>query len=406
MMTDDVLPYGASTYSKSWVAWGHDDPLYVTHGQDWRTFDESGTGLCDCAMGLGSVILGHRNSRVDAAIRHQLSAGTTLSLATHIELAAARRVLKYFPADSMLQWGVNGSDATTGACRLARLITGRDRIAKWLCGYHGFHDWAVTDTNRGHGVEKTFKTFGFGEDWVSQIEQWPQDKLDIAAIIVEPDIHPQHLETLRAWCTKNDAFLIFDEVMTWGRYPKMLGSSNYGVQPDLWCLGKALGNGMPVSAIVGSAAVMRRFAPLSNEPNAFFSMSWGGHPLSLAAVIATLDVLEEHDGARLIWKRAEELHRFLANLSLDYLDRLSSLTDIGSPPFNRVTWRSPPVARAWRRLMRQAGVLIYAAHNLSLAHDDNAIKRIIDAWHYVVQHADQLDAASTEIYANSGIMRR
>jgi glutamate-1-semialdehyde aminotransferase len=401
-----VLPYGASTYSKSAVAFGPEFPVQATHGDGWRIF-VNGKDLCDCVMGLGSVILGHRNSVVDDAIRRQLSLGTTLSLSTDIEHEAAERVLRHFPAGYSLQWGVNGSDATTGAIRLARAVTGKNIIAMFDDGYHGFHDWSLSGTERGYGIPPQGDSEGY--PLVHRIgNEGPLPIRNVAAVIIEPDLHSDQLKPLRQWCTENNALLIFDEVMTWARYPEWRAAKYFDVEPDLTCIGKSLGNGMPVSAIVGSADILKRFAP-SDIPNAFFSSTWAGHPLSMAAVIATLDVLEQgvgetdRDGPSWLWEQAKYLNSYLRNRMQN-----AGWATIGDPPWNRVQspWRV--VMDDFRQTMLRHGVLIYGAHNLSLAQSQPAWERLFKAWDVVIEGFD-LDSLQ-EVYGDpepvTGVMRR
>jgi glutamate-1-semialdehyde aminotransferase len=393
-----VLPYGASTYSKSAVAFGPDFPVQASHGDGWRIFVQ-GRDLCDVVMGLGSVILGHRHPGVDDAIRRQLSLGTALSLGTRIEVEAAERVLAHFPEGYALQWGVNGSDATTGAVRLARAITGRETVVMLDDGYHGFHDWCLAGTQRGLGISSNSSLIRLGANSTFTVR--PEGVTPAAAVIIEPDLHPDMAKALRRWCYDEGALLIFDEVMTWGRYPGFRAAAHYGVEPDLTCLGKSLGNGMPVSAIVGPADMLARFAP--PPPNAFFSMTWGGHPLSMAAVIATLDAMEAVDGPTWLWQRSTDISQVLT-AKLDQMNHPAGI-EISGPPWNRV---SSPVAGTmgeFRRLMDEHGVLVYASHNLSLAFTDPAHERLLEAWDRTLKAlAGYVPPAEPEI--TDGIMRR
>jgi glutamate-1-semialdehyde 2,1-aminomutase len=404
-----LLPYGCSTYSKGWPAFGHDFPLYITHADGWRAFDEQGNDYADFIGSLGGCILGQRNPTVDLAIRNQLSCGTTFSLGSRIELEAAERVLAHFPNLSMLQWGVNGSDATTGACRLVRVVTDNPIIVMFDDGYHGFHDWCLADTVRGNGIPSNeheedyalarLKDLDDFKEWTEQRPWLTRNK--IAGIIVEPDLHSDRLKFIREWCTKHGALMICDEVMTWQRYPEWTASAHYGVTPDLWCLGKSLANGMPCSAIVGAKDILQRFAPSSKKPNAFFSMTSGGHPLSMAAVVATLDVMEKEDGPRKLWDRAVKLHPLLQRW------QSPNGFSVGEPPWNRITWKHPAHAQAWRKLMAKHGVLIYAAHNLSLAHDNNAMTRLLTAWATTVDELPKtLDELPDSGENEPSVMRR
>jgi glutamate-1-semialdehyde aminotransferase len=376
------------------VAFGETTPLYVTHSDGYRAFDVNGNEYVDCIMGLGSVILGHRNPQIDEAIRAQLSNGTSMSLATPIELEAAERLLSHFPDDHQVQWATSGTDATTGACRLARIVTGKKFVVMAMDGYHGWNDWSLADSKRGYGIPSNTATGGFR----SLSELYEHTAYNIAAVIIEPDLHPEWLKPLRDWTTKNGVLLIADEVMTWQRYPEWTGSAHYGIQPDIWCLGKSLGNGMPVSAIVGHKDIMKRLAP-GKEPNAFFSSTWAGHPLSMAAVVSTLDVMKEQEGTHAIWAYADNLHDMVSRL----LERQIGIV-IGKPPFNRLTFRSPSLANSFRQLMAKHGVLIYASHNLSLAFDFNAMTRLMSAWEKTIAELQDFKD-DAEIVVNQ-IMRR
>jgi glutamate-1-semialdehyde aminotransferase len=270
-------------------------------------------------------------------------------------------------------------------------------------GYHGFHDWCLADTSRGNGIP-TNECEGFSTVMPLDLDGYmttAEAKQYVAAVIIEPDQHPDWLAQIRQWCSAHGAVMIADEVNCWQRYPEWTGCAHFGVTPDLWCLGKSLGNGMPVSAIVGPASIMRRFAP-GKLPNAFFSSTWAGHPLSIAAVIATLDVLEREGGCQKIWDSACNLNEWLAG----EFDWFSFRGDLSGPPFNRVTNIDRP--RVWRKLMIEHGVFIYGAHNLSLAHDMNAIHRLSEAWKNTVRLLPErlASAGESDESETTGVMRR
>jgi glutamate-1-semialdehyde 2,1-aminomutase len=369
------IPYGASTYSKSYVAFGKNAPLYASHGIGWRCFDVNGTHYCDLIMGLGSVILGHCHPEVDESIRRQLLKGTASSLAAPVEIEAAERLLSHFPPLSMVQWATNGTDSTLAAIRLARAVTGRPLIVIAKEAYHGFDDWSLSGTHRGYGIpgEASSPILKVDKEEFLNLEWTSVDSERIAAIIIEPDLHSASLRAIRDWATAHGSLLISDEMQCWQRYPEWTGAAHYGVTPDIWCLGKSLANGMPVSAIVGPKDIMKRFAP-GDQPNAFFSSTWAGHPLSMAAVVATLDAMKEQTAS--LWNNANKLHQAVVAIVSDNELPLS----IAAPPFSRITFPSVEYAQCFRRFMERSGVLIYGSHNLSLAHDHYAIARLLEAW--------------------------
>ena len=286
------VPGQAQTFSKGWTQYPlNAAPVFAERAEGARVFDVDGNAFIDWPMALGPLLLGHNHPEVSARIAGQLSNGVAFSLPTRAELELAERLIGWFDYAERVRFGKNGSDATSGAVRAARGFTGRDIIL--CCGYHGWQDWYIGTTTRNLGVPATVSALA---------RPFPYNDLDalraaldaaageVAAIIMEPmGIAPPadgYLEGVRELADRHGIVLIFDECWTGFRIDLRGAYGRFGVAPDLACFGKALGNGAPISAVVGRADIMEVFE------EAFFSFTFGGDLIGIAAAGAVLDVLE------------------------------------------------------------------------------------------------------------------
>ena len=291
----ETIPLASQTFSKSAMSLVKGaSPLFLERGDGCRVWDVDGNEYVDHVLGLLPIVLGYRDPDVDAAIVAQLDRGIVLSLATELEVELAERLRDLIPCAEMARFGKNGSDATSAAIRLARAATGRDRIA--FAGYHGWHDWYIGATARSLGVPKAVReltsTFAFN-DAESLEALLAADPDGYAAAILEPaalaEPTPDFLPRIRALTERYGVVLVFDEIVTGFRIGLGGAQKRYGVTPDLACFGKAMGNGMPISAVVGRRPIMRWMDDI------FFSGTFGGEGLSLAASLATLAKLEREE---------------------------------------------------------------------------------------------------------------
>ncbi len=249
-----VIPLGAQTFSKSKIQLPPGAaPLFVTHGDGGRVFDVDGNEYVDLISALMPNVLGYRDPDVDLAIRRQLTRGISFSLPTELESQLAERLVAHVPCAEMVRFGKNGTDATSAAIRLARAATRRDRIM--LCGYHGWQDWYIGATSRNLGVPAAVSALShpvpYGD--IAAVEAlFAKYPASFAALIVEPagatEPAPGYLQELKDLVHRHGAILIFDEIITGFRWSIGGAQSYYGVAPDLACFGKAMGNGMPISA--------------------------------------------------------------------------------------------------------------------------------------------------------------
>lgn len=391
----EIIPTGAQTFSKSHLQYPAGDcPLFVTHGDGAYVFDVDGNDYIDLVGGLLPVVLGYRDPDVDAAVRRQLSCGISFTLSSPLETKLAEKLIEHIPCAEMVKFGKNGTDVTTAAVRVARAYTGRYSIAMKRNAYHGWADWSVGNTPRGLGVPPNFfpRTF---DDPVGLFQHVHSDNL--AAVIVEPELTTGlELATLRKLCTQYGIILIFDEIITGFRWGLSGAQGHHNVMPDLACFGKAMGNGMPISALVGKREIMQRFAP---PDNCFVSGTFFGETLSIAAALAVIEKMEREPVAKHIWDTGEELANKVWSLLAIY-----NLTDViklkGLPCLTRLEFSTPDIKALFIKEMARHGVLILASHNLSYAHKAPEVKRILKAYEETIKtisvavHTDQIPRAA------------
>lgn len=286
------IPGQAQTFSKSWTQYPRGAaPVFAVRAQGGRVWDADGNEYIDWPMALGPLLLGHNHPAVNAAIAAQLEQGIAFSLPTDKELALAERLIRWFPYAQRVRFGKNGSDATAGAVRAARAFTRRDLVL--CCGYHGWQDWYIGVTTRNAGVPDAVRrltiTFPYNDaDALAALLKEHDGR--VAAVIMEPmgivEPKPGYLAAVRELTRAHGCVLIFDECWTGFRIHPQGAFGRFGVAPDLACFGKALGNGVPISVILGCAEVMESLS------EAFFSFTFGGDLLGIAAANAVLDTLE------------------------------------------------------------------------------------------------------------------
>lgn len=302
-----VIPSATQTFSKGPNQWARGvSPYFLERGEGAWVWDVDGNRYLDYLMALGPIILGYGDRAVDEAITRQLRHGVVFSQMHPLEVEVAEMVVDLVPCAEMVRFAKNGSDVTTGAVRAARAYTGRDRVA--YCGYHGWHDWYIGTTTRNLGVPKAVAdlTHQFLYNDIASLERlFEQFPGQIAAIVMEPvGVEPPargFLDNVRQLTRKNGALLIFDEIVTGFRFAIGGAQEYFGVTPDLACFGKAMANGMPLSAVAGRKEIMEVFDRI------FFSGTFGGETLSLAACKATIEQLQKVDAFSHIWRVGQQL---------------------------------------------------------------------------------------------------
>ncbi|MEY8251499.1 MAG: aminotransferase class III-fold pyridoxal phosphate-dependent enzyme, partial [Colwellia sp.] len=311
---EKTIPLGSQTFSKSRIAYPKNvSPLFIKRGEDCQVWDADDNQYTDFVSGLLSVSLGYCNEAVDNAVIKQIKSGVTFSLPHQLEMQVAEKLVELIPCADMVRFGKNGSDATSAAIRLARAFTQKEHVA--VCGYHGWQDWYIGSTTRDLGVPESTKslTHTFKYNDISSLEQlFSQQENKIAAVILEPmNTHfPQDnfLQKVKDLCKKQGAVLIFDETITGFRFSMGGAQALFGVTPDLATFGKGMANGYPISAVVGRRDIMMLMQDI------FFSGTFAGETLSLAATQATLDFMIKNNVVKHLTAMGEKLQAGLEKI--------------------------------------------------------------------------------------------
>jgi glutamate-1-semialdehyde 2,1-aminomutase len=409
---EKVIPLGSQTFSKSRIQYPQGQaPLFLTHGRGGRVWDVDGNEYVDLVNGLLPVVLGYCDPDVDGAIRAQLDKGITFSLATELEIELAELLVEIIPSAEMVRFGKNGSDATSACVRIARAATGRDRIAAG--GYHGWQDWYIGATTRHKGVPGAVRalTHKFPFLDIAALDALlNRHKGEFAAVILETvgatEPTTAQLAAIRDLTHRHGALLIFDEIITGFRVALGGAQARYGVTPDLSAFGKSMGNGMPISAVVGRADLMREMEHI------FFSSTFGGEALSLAAALATVKKLRDRNVIDDLWKKgaalADELRQRIARHELSHLIAVQ-----GVPSWTLLSFRdgaNGSSKEAVKTLLMiellRGGVLSAGSHNICYAHDAGDMKHVLDAYeHALATVADAVRAGDVEARLGCPVIR-
>jgi glutamate-1-semialdehyde aminotransferase len=359
-------------------------PNFLARAEGAYAWDVDGNRYIDYILGLGPVILGHADPTVNEAARRQLADGMAFSLPHPIEVRVAEALGERIPCAEMVRFGKNGSDVTAAAVRVSRAFTGRDKVIR--CGYHGWQDWYIGSTSRSLGVPDAVRRLTLSctyNNLAAMHEAFRANPGEIACVILEPATFdapaPGYLAGIKELCARGGALLVFDEIVTGFRVAIGGVQQLTGVTPDLACFGKAMANGFPLSAIVGRADVMRWFEKV------FFSFTFGGEAVSLAACLATIHELERRDGIETLWRNGAKLQEGTRQLIRD-AKLEESLDCAGMAPWTtlRTSGMNERDALLFRSLFQQEaakrGLLTHGNHMLSVAHDESVINATLAAY--------------------------
>ncbi len=386
-----LIPNGTQTFSKSRTQYpvGH-SPLYIEKAKGCYLYDvdfgDMDRGpILDTVSGLGAILLGYRNGNIDLAVIEQIrNAGVIFSLPHPLEIEVSKQLTNMIPAAEMVRFGKNGSDVTSGAVRLARHITGRDHIA--CCGYHGWQDWYVGITSRCGGVPEAVRglTHRFEYNNLESLQKLFQDYPgQVACVIMEPVIDEMpkgdFLHEVQYLCRQNGALFILDEMITGFRFDQLSAQKSLNLEPDLSCFGKAMGNGYPISALVGKAKYMERISELH------FSFTFGGDCIGLAAASAVIGQLSGYMG-RGIYYHGKILQRILSPACEKVGIRL-----LGYP--SRLIFKFQNDKDKWKIFQEclKRHILCIGFLNLTYAFGADEIERLVDAFMDIIPNLDRIE---------------
>lgn len=318
-----IIPGGVNSPVRSFRSVGGTPP-FIKSGQGAYLYDIDGHKYIDYVLSWGPMILGHANPLVTAALKKQLEFGTSYGAPTLLETELAEIITTAIPSIEMIRMVNSGTEATMSALRLARAYTKRNKIVKFAGCYHGHHDSLLVKAGSGattFGVPDSpgvlpaiaSGTITVSYNNMAELENVFKDYgEDIAAVIIEPvpgnmgPVLPEegYLEDVRAITAQYESLLIFDEVMSGFRAAFGGAQEVYGITPDLTCLGKVIGGGLPVAAYGGRRDIMECIAP---SGPVYQAGTLSGNPLAMTAGIVTLKKLIEDDICPQLTKKTELL---------------------------------------------------------------------------------------------------
>ena len=403
-----VIPGGVNSPVRAFQAVGG-TPIFIRGAAGSRVVDEDGREYIDYIASWGPMILGHGRPEVVAAIREAAGRGTSYGAPTLAEIAMAERIVSAFPSVETVRMVSSGTEATMTAIRLARGWTGREKIVKFIGCYHGHADSLLVKAGSGVATLGIPGSPGIPRSLAELTIPIPFNNADavrevfsrfgeeIACIIVEPVAgnmgvvppRPGFLETLREVTRENGALLIFDEVITGFRLAYGGWQTLTGIGPDLTCLGKIIGGGLPVGAVGGNRTILEHLAPTGPV---YQAGTLSGNPLAMAAGITTLDILRDAS--------YKEIDRRAADLGAGFLDlfRIKGIpvriNRVGSMftlfftaedvvDFETASHSDTALYARFFRGMLAAGINLapaqFEAGFISFAHTDNDIARTVEA---------------------------
>jgi glutamate-1-semialdehyde 2,1-aminomutase len=410
-------------------------PFFVERGDGAHVVDADGNRYLDYAMGYGPLLLGHdMPESVRSAVQSHASAGPMYGAPTEVEVDLAEFVTRHVPSVEMIRFVNSGTEATVSAVRLARGYTGNDKVVVMQGGYHGAQETTLVEGEPGDthpstkGIPQSFAEHTVPvpfNDEEAITEVFEEHGEDVACVLTEPifgnngivlpvDGYHEHLREL---CDDHDSLLVFDEVITGFRVGGLgCAQSKLGVTPDVTTFGKIVGGGFPVGAIGGKTEIMEQFTPAGDV---FQSGTFSGHPVTMAAGLATLEFCAEEDVYDHVNRLGERLRSELTEV---VADRAPGYTVVGTDSMFKVIFtradsgpqseccaagctQDPSCARyggcpkdgsdvanaetdRWERLfwpaMKEAGIFLtpnqFESQFVSYAHTEEDVDRTIEAY--------------------------
>lgn len=302
-----LMPAGVNSPVRAFKAVGG-NPLFIARAKGSKIYDVDGNQYIDYVLSWGPLILGHAHPHIVRALKKAVENGTSYGAPTQLEIELARLVMKAFPSIEKIRMVNSGTEATMSAIRVARGFTKRNKVVKFEGCYHGHVDGLLVQAGSGGATFGIPDSLGVPLSYISETIVLPfndaeifkstvkKNWKDIACVIVEPIVgnmgcilpKEDFLETLRKETERYGIVLIFDEVMTGFRVSLGGAQQYYGIKPDLTCLGKVIGGGLPVGAYGGRAEIMSLVAP---EGGVYQAGTLSGNPLAMTAGIETLKIL-------------------------------------------------------------------------------------------------------------------
>ena len=404
------IPGGVNSPVRAFKAVGG-TPRFMERSDGAYIFDADGNKYIDYVLSWGPMIMGHNHPQVRDAVVQTAQDGLSFGCPTEIEIELAERLCDLVPSLEQVRMTSSGTEATMSAIRLARGATGRDKIIKFEGCYHGHSDSLLIKAGSGAltfgvpsspGVPDVLAqhtvTLPFN-DLSALKEAFDQLGDEIACVITEPVTgnmncilpEPGYLEGMRELCSEHGAILIFDEVMTGFRFGAHCAQGHLGIDPDLTCLGKVIGGGMPVGAFGGKKDIMAHISPLGPV---YQAGTLSGNPVAMASGLATMDIISQPNFYDDLFRHTTELCEGLQQVANEIgipftTNHMGSMFGFFFTEDEKVT-QYPQVIGAnverfnkFFHLMLNEGVYLapasFEAGFMSSAHTDDDIADTIDA---------------------------
>jgi glutamate-1-semialdehyde 2,1-aminomutase len=407
-----VMPGGVSSPVRAFNAVGG-TPLFIKDAAGATITDVDGNKYIDYVGSYGPMIVGHSHERVVAAISKATGHGTSYGAPTELEIQLATLIISALPQMEMIRFVNSGTEATMSAIRLARAATSRDLIVKCIGGYHGASDALLAEAGSGALTLGTPSSPGIPKNVAANTVLVSYNDLDdakkvfkkfgdkLACFIIEPIAGNMgvvlpgdgYLKGLRKLCDEHGTLLILDEVMTGFRTAWGGAQLKYNVKPDITCLGKIIGGGLPVGAYAGSTKLMQMISPAGPV---YQAGTLSGNPLAMAAGLATLEILQEPGAYDALEKCSDLLEKGLAKSAADHkipvaINRAGSMLTVffvksSGKIVSNYTQACDCDRERFKKFfhaMLENGIYLppsqFEAWFISLAHNDEVIQQTIDA---------------------------
>lgn len=408
----DLMPGGVNSPVRAFKSVGM-SPIYIEEGKGSKIVDIDGNEYIDYVLSWGPLIIGHADDRVVEALKGAIEKGTSFGASTLLETELAKLVIERVPSIEMVRMVNSGTEATMSALRVARGYTGRNKILKFEGSYHGHADSLLIKAGSGVATLGLPDSPGVPESIVKNTITAPFNDIesvryafeqfgdDIAGVIVEPVagnmgvVPPQgaFLKELRQMTKDHGALLIFDEVMTGFRVGYHCAQGHFDVEPDLTCLGKVIGGGLPVGAYGGKREIMENVAPVGSI---YQAGTLSGNPLAMTAGYETLNALtkQSYDDMnekidRLVHGYEQAAKEYNIPIQVNRVGSMIGVFFTDQPVVDYKTAQTSDLERfsAYFRGMIEEGIFLppsqFEGLFLSTAHTDEDIDHTIEAVHKV-----------------------
>ena len=322
-----IIPGGVNSPVRAFKAVGG-NPIFIKSAKGSKIYDVDGNEYIDYVLSWGPMILGHTHPKVTAALKKATDNGTSYGAPTPLEIELASMIKKAYPSMELIRMVNSGTEATMSAIRAARGYTGRDKIIKFEGCYHGHADGLLVKAGSGAATFGVPTSPGVPKDYARNTITLPYNDIkavrttceklgkQIACIILEPVVgnsgcilpKPGFLEGLRRITKKHGIVLIFDEVMTGFRVSYGGAQRAFKIKPDMTCLGKVIGGGLPVGAYGGKTEIMRNISP---DGPVYQAGTLSGNPLAMTAGIETLKILSKPETYKKLIAKSKALEAAL-----------------------------------------------------------------------------------------------